>query len=255
MPMAMWLRFGCFLATLVAAGRNGGNGGYRNSRPPLERPQPVGMQPQVVRLEVQVRDEHSKGSGSRRDDHRRRSYRQGRNDRRPEDSGHYDRAPASKDKKKKKKKRSTSSSSSSSSSSSVVKPKPSKKHKKKSTGAPQYEDKVVEEIRKLRDSLKPCATTPTTPSKTGNQSQAHLTPKSKSHLKTLLSFMQDGELQHLADMAQAVSWEDIEEQLQSQSLPSLKAYLGTRLPSSEIPARKPAAVSKVMQLAKRALPR
>ena len=77
MPMAMWLRFGCLLATLVAAGRNGGNGGYRNSRPPLERPQPVGMQPQVVRLEVQVRDEHSKGSGSRRDDHRRRSYRQG----------------------------------------------------------------------------------------------------------------------------------------------------------------------------------
>ena len=61
MPMAMWLRFGCLLATLVAAGRNGGNGGYRNSRPPLERPQPVGMQPQVVRLEVQVRDEMTTG--------------------------------------------------------------------------------------------------------------------------------------------------------------------------------------------------
>ena len=129
-----------------------------------------------------------------------------------------------------------------------------KKHKKKSAGAPQCEDKVVEEIRKLRDSLKPCATTPTTPSKVGNQSQAHLTPKSKSHLKTLLSFMQNGELQHLADMAQAVSWEDIEEQLQNQSLASLKEYLCTRLPSSEIPARKPAAVSKVLQLAKRALP-
>ena len=66
--------------------------------------------------------------------------------------------------------------------------------------------------------------------------------------------MQNGELQHLADMAQAVSWEDIEEQLQNQSLASLKEYLGTRLPSSEIPARKPAAVFKVLQLAKRALP-
>ena len=111
------------------------------------------------------------------------------------------------------------------------------------------------EIQKLRKTLTP-QQEPVTPAKQpATQPLNDFTPKGQSHLKTLLSFMSEGEVTPLVDLARVRTWQDVEEQLQSRNLPQLKQFLATRNPDREVPSRKSAAVQKVLQLAKDALPR
>lgn len=118
--------------------------------------------------------------------------------------------------------------------------------------AGKKEDKLVEEIQKLRESLKQHPETPA--KKPSGDSRLQLTPKGQSHLKTLCSFIHEGEPTQLIDVAAIHSWADVEEQLQAKTLPVLKEYLSTRCKPDDIPSRKAAAISKVVSLIRDALP-
>eukprot|EP00438_Fugacium_kawagutii_P032969 Skav223879 [mRNA] locus=scaffold1226:486160:488450:+ [translate_table: standard] len=127
--------------------------------------------------------------------------------------------------------------------------------KRSSERAQATEDKLMAEIQKLRKTLTPQGE-PVTPAKQpATQPLSDFTPKGQSHLKTLLSFMSEGEVTPLVDLAKVRTWQDVEEQLHGRNLPLLKQFLATRLPDREVPSRKSAAVQKVLQLAKDALPR
>ena len=78
--------------------------------------------------------------------------------------------------------------------------------------------------------------------------------RDQSHLKTLCSFIHEGEPTQLIDVAAIHSWADVEEQLQAKTLPVLKEYLSTRCKPDDIPSRKAAAISKVVSLIRDALP-
>lgn len=96
---------------------------------------------------------------------------------------------------------------------------------------------------------------PVTPAKLpATRACEQLTPKAQSHLKTLLSFMSDGEVTPLVDVGKVHTWHDIEDQLNGKTLPVLKQFLSTRIPEPEIPSRKAPAIQKVLQLARDALP-
>ncbi|CAL1165520.1 unnamed protein product [Cladocopium goreaui] len=210
-----------------------------------------------LRLEVAVR-------GSEKDFHhdrdkRRRGGHRSQRDLGAEDVRRRSKAAGDKEKKRKKKKRSSSSSSSaspsSSSSSSVAKKKQARKQAKKAAERAQAsEDRLMAEIQKLKKTLKP-SSEPVTPAKLpATRACEQLTPKAQSHLKTLLSFMSDGEVTPLVDVGKVHTWHDIEDQLNGKTLPVLKQFLSTRIPEPEIPSRKAPAIQKVLQLARDALP-
>lgn len=107
--------------------------------------------------------------------------------------------------KKKKKYRNPSPSSTSSSSSSTspgLKKRQAKKQARKAAKVAQRtEDRLVAEIQKLRETLRPAAK-PVTPAKRGTEAnKQQFTPKTKSHLQILLSFMREDQLTHLVDEA------------------------------------------------------
>lgn len=253
-PMASFVRLclACLLSCALA-GRNGGRGHRQpayGGTADVANPRPG---PQVVRLEVAVCDKATRGDGSRerrRQDHH--DHGQGRRSRRS-DEAPFSHAATTRDKRrrthKKKKKRSSSSSSTSSSSSSSH-AKKQKRNVKLQAG--KKEDKLVEEIQKLRESLKQHPETPA--KKPSGDSRLQLTPKGQSHLKTLCSFIHEGEPTQLIDVAAIHSWADVEEQLQAKTLPVLKEYLSTRCKPDDIPSRKAAAISKVVSLIRDALP-
>lgn len=249
-----------FLVGLTWAGRDfGGRGNYRGHKQPDQRQPTQPGQPQVVRVELAVRGADKEHSHHyERDRHRRGGHRSQREH--PVEAERRRGKDLSKEKKKKKKKRQTSSSSSSSgsssSSSTTAKKKKAKKQAKRSSERAQAtEDKLMAEIQKLRKTLTPQGE-PVTPAKQpATQPLSDFTPKGQSHLKTLLSFMSEGEVTPLVDLAKVRTWQDVEEQLQSRNLPLLKQFLATRIPDRDVPSRKGAAVQKVLQLAKDALPR
>ena len=248
----MLLFVGC-----ACAGRHNGGRGYREPRQPDQGQARHSGQPQVVRLEVAVR-------GSEKDFHhdrdkRRRGGHRSQRDLGAEDVRRRSKAAGDKEKKRKKKKRSSSSSSSaspsSSSSSSVAKKKQARKQAKKAAERAQAsEDRLMAEIQKLKKTSKP-SSEPVTPAKLpATRACEQLTPKAQSHLKTLLSFMSDGEVTPLVDVGKVHTWHDIEDQLNGKTLPVLKQFLSTRIPEPEIPSRKAPAIQKVLQLARDALP-
>lgn len=88
--------------------------------------------------------------------------------------------------------------------------------------AQRSQDRLVAEIQKLRESLRP-AGEPVTPAKRfAEANKQQLTPKTKSRLQSLLSFMKEGQMTHLLDDAGAHSWPDLEEQLDGCKLAALK---------------------------------
>lgn len=129
-----------------------------------------------------------------------------------------------------------------------------KQAKKAAERAQASEDRLMAEIQKLKKTLKP-SSEPVTPAKLpATRACEQLTPKAQSHLKTLLSFMSDGEVTPLVDVGKVHTWHDIEDQLNGKTLPVLKQFLSTRIPEPEIPSRKAPAIQKVLQLARDALP-
>eukprot|EP00435_Cladocopium_sp_Y103_P042236 s963_g11.t1 len=245
--------------SLAWAGRDYGGRGYHGPKQPDNGQTRHPGQAQVVRLEVAVRGADK--DQSRHDDRDKRRRGGGHRSQRDTVFEPSRRRGKDKDKKKKKKRRSSSSSSSSaspssSSSSYVAKKKKAKRSGKKAAEQAQAtEDKLMAEIQKLRNTLTP-GREPVTPAKAPTtQALNDFTPKAQSHLKTLLSFMSEGEVTPLVELSKVRSWQDVEEQLQGRNLPVLKQFLSTRIPDREIPSRKSAAVQKVLQLAKDALPR
>ena len=104
------------------------------------------------------------------------------------------------------------------------------------------------EIAKLRDSLRPRE--PVTPAgkKPAQNAEMLFTPKRQTYLRSFCKFIHEGEEKSLLEGPQLSKWADVEEQLDAHTLPVLKSFLIARVPQSDIPARKPAAVAKIAKM-------
>ena len=247
----MWwfLKF-ALLATSVSAG-----GGGLGRRPPREGAGSSATQ--TVRLEVAVvgGDARSSGDQRRGRDERGHGRRRERNERSPgfRPNSHrrrsHDRSRRRRRGKGKKAKKETSSSSSSSTS-----PASKKVKKKGKEGASdqqvsiEQEDRLLKEIEKLRSEMavRPAPTTP--PRSTTRVPEVQWTPKMHAHLGSFCSFIHDGSLLNLVDPQKVRSWEEVKDQLNSQSVPVLKKFLGTRVPPANIPRSKAAVVNSIVDL-------
>jgi hypothetical protein len=250
-PMIMWwfLKF-ALLAASVSAG-----GGGLGRRPPREGAGSSATQ--TVRLEVNVvgGDARSSGDQRRGRDERGHGRRRERNERSPgfRPNSHrrrsHDRSRRRRRGKGKKAKKETSSSSSSSTS-----PASKKVKKKGKEGASdqqvsiEQEDRLLKEIQKLRSEMavRPAPTTP--PRSTTRVPEVQWTPKMHAHLGSFCSFIHEGSLLNLVDPQKVRSWEDVKDQLNSQSVPVLKKFLGTRVPPANIPRSKAAVVNSIVDL-------
>ncbi|CAE7300227.1 unnamed protein product [Symbiodinium sp. CCMP2456] len=122
------------------------------------------------------------------------------------------------------------------------------------TEAKQAEDRLMAEMQKMRAELARKTAEPSTPKRRSTRHpEVQWTPKIHAHLQSLCAFMCNGEKIHLVDASRVHGWEDIQEQLQAHSAPTLKKYLATKVPASEVPRTKPAIIAAIVALVSEAV--
>lgn len=110
------------------------------------------------------------------------------------------------------------------------------------------------EMQKMRAELARKTAEPSTPKgRSTRHPEVQWTPKIHAHLRSLCAFMCNGEKIHLVDASRVHGWEDIQEQLQAHSAPTLKKYLATKVPASEVPRTKPAIIAAIVALVSEAV--